>query len=157
MLKLYCHVLQLPYVSQMPQNALCLRKLYPASDRLLTLPYFTIYKLYRSDNSIPTLRALYFPGPKLYKHQVARSKIPSDTTFFDSLRLRVPDPQPWQHLVSLLALVPPMGPTQLPPLKPTSTRVLASSLITLREFVSSYPSRPNSSPRLPPKSPSLSR
>ena len=91
------------------------------------------------------------------KHQVARCMIPSHTTLFPSLRLRVPEPRPWQRLVSLLPLVPPLGPTQLLPLKPTSIRVLASFPATLKELVASCPFQPNSSPRLPPKSASLSR
>ena len=91
------------------------------------------------------------------KHQVARCTIPSHSTFFTSLRLRVPEPRPWQRLVSLLPLVPPLGPTQLPPLKPTSIQVLASSPVTLKELAASCPSRPNSSPRLTSKSASLYR
>ena len=104
-----------------------------------------------------TLRALYFPAPTFYKHQVARCTIPSHTTFFPSLRLRVPETRPGQRLVSHLPLVPPLGPTQLPPLKPTSIQVLASSPVTLKELAASCHSWPNTSPCLPPKSASLSR
>ena len=104
-----------------------------------------------------TLRALFVPTPTFYKHQVARCTIPPHTTFFPSLRLRVPEPRPWQRLVFPLPLVLLLGPTQLPPPQPTSTQVLASSPVTWKELVASCPSRPNSSPRLPPKSASLSR
>ena len=116
-----------------------------------------LYRGPRTGQEDGTLRAPYCPAPTFYKPQVARCMIPSHTLFFPSLRLRVPEPRPWQCLVPLPPLVPPLGPIQLPPLKPTSIRVIASSPVTLKELVASCPSQPNSSPRLPPKSASLSR
>ena len=116
-----------------------------------------LYKGPRTGQENDTLRTLYFPAPTFYKQQVARCTMPSHTTFFPTLRLRVPKPRPWQRMVSYLPLVPPLGPTQLPPLKPTSIRVLAPSPVTCKELAASCPSRPNSSPRLHPTSASLSR
>ena len=139
----FAHVIHLGYMTSLLGKGCCGRSTYirgPGRGK-------------RMARSAPSI----FLPLSFYKHQVARCTIPSHTAFFPSLRLRVPEPRPWQRLDSLLPLVPPRGPTQLPPLKLTSTRVLASSPATLKELVASCPSRPNSSPRLPPKSASLSQ
>ena len=79
------------------------------------------------------------------------------TTVIPSLRLCVPEPRPWQCLVSHPSLVTPLGLTQLLPLRLISTQVLAFSPPTLKKPAASWLSCPTSSPHLHTRSARVSR